>query len=139
MNRNLYANLAITALAQDGVLKIARYPESPIAWIGAAELLCVALCVVPRTSLAGAALFTAYLTTATVAAVVTWLDFTLGLALLPVIWLGPTPRKQLDRLVGGLDNLQRPPARIKTGSESASSSDLVLMSNSCDPRSRRAA
>src|SRR5688572_17795181 len=85
MSRNVYARLAVATLAQDGVLKIAADPGSPIAWIGASELLCVALCLIPRTTLIGAALFTLYLTVATATGTITWLNFVLGMALLPLI------------------------------------------------------
>jgi hypothetical protein len=126
MSRNVYARLAVATLAQDGILKIVRHPESPIAFIGAAELLCVALCLIPRTSLAGAALFTVYLIVATATGALTWLDFALGLALLPVIWLGPDPRKQLDLLAGALPNIQHPTSNIRLYAASRKTSSPTL-------------
>jgi hypothetical protein len=67
------SGVAVLFLVFDTTLKVLRlgpaiegtislgYPESSVQWIGLVELVCLALYVVPRTSLFGALLFTGYL------------------------------------------------------------------------------
>jgi hypothetical protein len=100
MSSKLSAKLAILAVAPSAALKILHHPAAatPFERSGSAvELTLLALCLIPRTTLPGAALFTLYLVAATAAGTLTRLDFVLDLALIPVIWLGP-----------GLRNLSSP-------------------------------
>jgi hypothetical protein len=69
----ILSGLAVLFLLFDAVLKVLRlppavegtvqlgYPESVIMGIGCVELVCLALYVIPRTSVLGAILFTGYL------------------------------------------------------------------------------